>query len=140
MSTDKQNNPKTMRLDKWLWCARFYKTRRQATDAIKSGKVKSNADKVKPSHLVKPGDIYTIRQGPYSYEITVKGLATHRRPASEAALLHEESQDSQIQREKLAKEIKANNAMISHSQGRPTKRERRKLIRFTQKNSAKQKD
>ncbi len=135
MSTDKQNSPKTMRLDKWLWCARFYKTRRLATDAIKSGKVKSNGDKIKPSHVVKPGDLYTIRRGPYIYEITVLRLATHRRPASEAMLLYEENQDSKSQREQLAEQLKAQNAMLPHSQGRPTKRERRRIIRFTRKTS-----
>ncbi len=135
MALDKQNDLKTMRLDKWLWCARFYKTRRLASDAIKSGKVKSGVDKVKPSHVVKPGDTYSLRKGPYTCEITVQGLATHRRPASEAALLYQEDPKSIKRREQMAAELKAQNALTPRSQGRPTKRERRKIIRFTRKTS-----
>lgn len=135
MPTKTKNNHNSMRLDKWLWCARFFKTRRQATEAIKSGKIKSLGNKVKPSHDVKPGEVFSIKRGPYTYEITVQGLASHRRSASEAILLYTEKQESKLQREQLAEQLKINNALMPHSRGRPTKRERRKVIRFTRKAS-----
>ena len=73
-----RNNEKTdvlIRLDKWLWCARFYKTRSIAADALKTGRVTANGDRAKPSKTVKPGDKLDIRKGPYHYVITVLDLA-----------------------------------------------------------------
>jgi ribosome-associated heat shock protein Hsp15 len=135
MLTNGENNLKAMRLDKWLWCARFFKTRRNATEAIKSGKVKSHGEKIKPAHKVEPGELLSIRHNPYTFEITVLRLATHRHPASEAVLLYQEHPDSKQQREQLAAQLKANNPLLPRSQGRPTKRERRRIIRFTRKTS-----
>jgi len=132
---DKQNHQISMRLDKWLWCARFYKTRRLATDAIKAGKIKAQGSKVKPSHNIKIGEVFVIRRGPYTFEITVLGLANHRGAASEAMLLYQENEESLKKREQLAQQLKANNALMPHNSGRPTKLERRRIIRFTRKTS-----
>lgn len=135
MMKDKQNHQKSMRLDKWLWCARFFKARGQASEAIKSGKIKSQGKKLKPSHDIKIGEIFSIRRGPFTFEITVLGLASHRGAASEAMLLYRENEESIEKREQMARQLKANNALMPHSRGRPTKRERRRIIRFTQKTS-----
>jgi len=121
----------SLRLDKWLWYARFYKTRQLAIEAIKAGKIKADGNRVKPSRIVRPGDIYTINRTPYAYTITVKALASRRGTASEAAVLYEESQQSIKTRLLLAEQLKLNDAMAPRSQGRPTKRERRKLVQFT---------
>jgi len=121
----------SLRLDKWLWYARFYKTRQLAIEAIKAGKIKSDGNRVKPSRMVRPGDIYTINRSPYACTITVKALASRRGTASEAAVLYEESQQSINARLLLAEQLKLNDAMAPRSHGRPTKRERRKLVQFT---------
>ena len=133
--TDKKpkNSANAVRLDKWLWCARFYKTRDLAMEAIKSGKVRFESGRIKPSRTVRPGELYTIRSGPYTSTIAVKSLADQRRSAAEAVLLYEETADSLKTRTLLKEQLKLNNAMHPHPKGRPTKRERRKLIRFTQK-------
>ena len=122
----------SMRLDKWLWCARFFKTRAQAAEAVKSGKVKVNGDQVKPARLIKPADELSIRQGPYSHEITLLSLAANRRSAAEAALLYREHEESLRQRELTIARIKAESAGHPRTRGRPTKRERRTLTRFKQ--------
>ena len=121
----------SLRLDKWLWYARFYKTRQQAIEAINAGKIKSEGHRVKPSRTVRPADVYTINRSPYSYTITVKALASHRSSASEAALLFEESPQSIDARIRLKEQLKLDNSQYPRSHGRPTKRERRKLISFT---------
>jgi ribosome-associated heat shock protein Hsp15 len=131
MPDGKPNNTDAMRLDKWLWCARFYKTRSLATEAIKSGKIKSRGSRVKPSRLVRPGEEYTVRRGPYSQTITVLSLAARRCSAAEAAALYEETRESIDNRLMLKQQLKINNSMYPRMRGRPTKRERRKLIQFT---------
>lgn len=125
------NSTDTARLDKWLWYARFYKTRGLALEAIKAGKVKLAGDRVKPSKTVRPGEVYTLRIDPYSWTITVLALAKRRGPASEAALLFKESAQSRENRSLLAAQLKINNSLLPQTQGRPTKRDRRKLVRFT---------
>ncbi len=127
-----ENNEKTtpLRLDKWLWCARFYKTRSIAADALKTGKVTINGDRAKPSKTVTPGDELELRKGPYRYNITVLGLAKARKSAKDAALLYEESAESISKREQLASQLKAEAAINPVTKGRPTKKDRRSIIKF----------
>lgn len=126
-STDKTDN---MRIDKWLWCARFYKTRSLASDAIKGGKVLVNGDRVKPSKTIEAGDVLRIRKGAFHYEISVTQLAKGRKSAADASRLYEESTGSLQKREELAAQLKANTANTPRTRGRPTKRDRRELIKF----------
>lgn len=127
-----RNNEKTapIRLDKWLWCTRFYKTRSISTAALKTGKVMINGDRAKPSKIVKPGDMLNIRKGPYLYAITVLSIAKSRKSSIDASLLYEESPESIKQRELLASQLKAEAAMSPSSKGRPSKKDRRSIIKF----------
>ncbi len=127
-----RNNKKTapLRLDKWLWCARFYKTRSIAAEALKTGKVMINGDRAKPSKIVEPGDMLNIRKGPYLYAITVLSIAKSRKSATDASLLYEESPESMKQRELLASQLKAEAAMYPSPKGRPSKKDRRSIIKF----------
>lgn len=119
-----------LRLDKWLWCARFYKTRSIAADALKTGKIMINGDRAKPSKNVKAGDQLELRKGPYRYSITVLALAKSRKSATDAALLYEESAESISKRELLATQLKAEAAINPVTKGRPTKKDRRSIIKF----------
>jgi len=133
MSDNKTNSSEPVRLDKWLWCARFYKTRALALEAIKAGKIKLDGNRVKPSKAVHPGEVYTLRIDPYLWTISVQALSHRRGPASEAALLYEETAESRENRNLLSAQLKLNNQLLPQTSGRPTKRDRRKLVRFTQK-------
>jgi ribosome-associated heat shock protein Hsp15 len=128
-TTDSQ----TLRIDKWLWAARFYKTRSLASDAVKTGKVLVNGDKVKPSKEITIGDTLSIRQSYFSKAVTVLELSTRRGPATVAATLYQETEDSILNRERLKEIQQAQPAVRRAGQGRPTKRERRQIISFTQK-------
>ena len=125
MQTEEQQ-----RLDKWLWASRFYKTRALASEAISGGKVHLNGDRVKPSRNIKVGDQLEITRGQFEFHITVEGLNKHRRPASEAQLLYTESQESIEKRKSLAESIKILNANIPHTEKRPSKKQRRQIVRF----------
>ncbi len=118
------------RLDKWLWCARFYKTRSIAADALKTGKVTINGERAKPSKTVKPGDKLDIRKGPYHYAITVLDLAKTRKSATGAALLYVESPESISKRESIAIQLKTEAAFMPTTKGRPSKKDRRSIIKF----------
>ena len=120
----------SMRLDKWLWCSRFYKTRKLSLDAIKAGKIKHEGNRVKPSRTVRPGESYTIRKGPYTYLITILALSNNRCSATDAKNLYSESEESVQARDTVSQQLKISNAMTPRSRGRPSKRERRKLIDF----------
>lgn len=119
-----------MRLDKWLWAARFYKTRSIATDAVDGGKVKVNGAAAKPAKEVKPGDRLQVRAGEQDWEIVVKGLNEQRRPAPEAQLLYEETPESQQRRAQAAELRRLAPTPDGDHRGRPTKRDRRQLSRF----------
>ena len=119
-----------MRLDKWLWCSRFYKTRTLAANAIKGGKVHVNDERAKPAKLIHIGDKVNIRLGSFRFDITILALVTTRKSATLAALLYKESKESIAEREKLAIQMKVDAAIFSGLKGRPTKRSRRELIRF----------
>lgn len=125
--TDSMDN---MRIDKWLWCARFYKTRSLASDAIRSGKVLVNGERVKPSKTIETSDILRIRKGAFHYEISVLQLTKGRKSAADASRMYEESRESLQQREELALQMKANAVNVPRTRGRPTKRDRRELIKF----------
>lgn len=120
-----------MRLDKWLWCARFFKTRKQATDAIRNGRVRENGNRIKPARTVMPGDCISIRKGPFTWTITILALAQTRLSAPGAEKLYQEHQDSMDARNDLSLQLKSDLAKTPRPRGRPDKRERRNLIRFT---------
>jgi ribosome-associated heat shock protein Hsp15 len=122
-----------VRLDKWLWAARFYKTRALAVEAIDGGKVQVNGDRVKRARQVHPGDEIRIRQGPYEHRIMVRALSDRRGPASEAATLYEETAESRAAREALALQLKSVHSIFQQDNARPTKRDRRDLLRFKKK-------
>ncbi len=117
-----------MRLDKWLWAARFYKTRSLATDEIGKGRVEVNEQSAKPSRELRPGDRVELRQGPLSRTVVVVALSDIRGPAPVAQALYAETEDSIALREKAARERReAAEPSLAIEQGRPTKRDRRKL-------------
>lgn len=118
------------RLDKWLWAARFYKTRHLAAEAINGGHVHHNGHRVKPSRVVQVTDTLTIHKTPFTFEIVVDGLSIRRGPAKEAQLLYTELEESIKKREVLAAQRKLDAAQFPHSERRPDKRNRRRIIRF----------
>jgi ribosome-associated heat shock protein Hsp15 len=125
------DNLKTsMRLDKWLWAARFYKTRSLAVEAIASGKVHVNGERAKPAKSIKPDDEVFLRKPPYEFTFKVRGISDRRGPAAEARLLYAESAESLAAREKLAAEMRE---MPPPLRGRPTKKDRREIERFIAK-------
>ena len=119
-----------MRLDKWLWAARFFKTRSLASDAVDGGKVKLNGASAKPAKDVKVGDRLQLRAGEQDWEVVVQGLNDQRRPAPEAQLLYQETPDSVQQRTQAAELRKLAPTPAPEQKGRPTKRDRRLLSRF----------
>jgi ribosome-associated heat shock protein Hsp15 len=114
-----------VRLDKWLWAARFFKTRSAAADAIDGGKVDANGERAKRSRLVQPGDVLVLRRPPYEHHVVVRGLAETRGPAKIAVTLYEETPESRAARERLAYQLKNAPVMTFQGTGRPTKRDRR---------------
>jgi len=126
-------NQASLRIDKWLWAARFYKTRSLASEAVKSGKVLVNGEKVKASKEITVDDTLTIRQSIYTKTVLVVGLSNRRGPASVAAELYQETVDSVARREQLKEIQMAQPALRRPGHGRPTKRERRQIISFTGK-------
>jgi ribosome-associated heat shock protein Hsp15 len=119
-----------IRIDKWLWAARFFKTRTLAAAAVVGGKVKVNGERVKAAKAIRLDDELSIHIGPYEYGVRVLGLSGRRGPAPEAALLYKESVQSKTAREALATQLCAARIYVSHEKGRPTKRARRQMIRF----------
>ena len=119
----------SQRLDKWLWAARFFKTRRIAVEAVTGGRVHLNGQRIKPSRLIKPGMELRIHRGETEFTVIVRGLNPQRRPAPEAILLYEETADSIRAREQQAAMHRAAAARDQGS-GRPTKRDRRQINRF----------
>ena len=128
--TDQGGTAERVRLDKWLWAARFFKTRSQAKAAVEGGKVQLGGQRVKVSREVAVGDILQIRQGWDEREVRVTGLSDQRRGAPEARLLYEESPASLARREAEAAARKAAGGMIDRPPGRPDKRQRRQIHRF----------
>jgi ribosome-associated heat shock protein Hsp15 len=120
-----------LRLDKWLWAARFFKTRSLAADAISGGKVEVNGERAKPAKALKEGDEVRLRLGPYEHILIVRELSGRRGPASVAQTLYEETQASRDERARLAAQLKmAPAAFVYEDKGRPTKKDRRDLSSF----------
>ncbi len=120
-----------LRIDKWLWAARFFKTRSLAADAVDGGKVHLDGARVKPAKAVCVGDRLEIHIGRFEFAVLVLGLSARRGPASEAAKLYQETAESRAAREALAAQLKAEATPGAERQGRPTKRDRRHIVRFT---------
>jgi ribosome-associated heat shock protein Hsp15 len=123
-----------MRLDKWLWAARFFKTRSLAKQAIDGGKVHCNGEHCKSSREIEVGFTLQVRQGLDEKTVVVKGLSEQRRGAPLAALLYEESPESIAARERLVLERRAQNAGFEAASSRPTKQDRRRITRFKRDN------
>lgn len=119
-----------VRLDKWLWAARFFKTRALAADAIDAGRIDVNEERAKRSRLLAPGDRVRVRRPPFEHIIVVRALSETRGPATVAATLYEETPDSAKAREALATQIRATGGFADHPQGRPTKKDRREIQRW----------
>ena len=119
----------TVRIDKWLWAARFFKTRSLATDAVDKSKVRLNAERTKPAHSVKPGDLLTIDTGATQWEVTVVVLAEVRGSAATAQTLFVETEASSARRQREAEQHKLYREPGTTLRGRPTKRNRRLLDR-----------
>jgi len=133
-----QNRPaasemENVRLDKWLWAARFFKTRSLATDAVNGGKVELNGQRPKPAKEVKVGDLLRIRVGPFVHAVTVRALSDRRGPASAAALLFEESAESIAARERLREQHRLAPSVQYEEGGRPTKKDRRTMSAFEER-------
>ncbi len=120
-----------LRIDKWLWAARFYKTRALASEAVAGGKVHVNGERCKPARRVHVGDRLSVHRGPQIWELDIVGLNDQRRPAPEAQALYLETPESQGRREAENERRRAERAGADQSPGRrPDKRERRKIRRF----------
>lgn len=124
----------SLRIDKWLWCARFFKTRKLAADAVSGGKVHINGQRCKPAKEVKPGMELTITKDTYQWNLTVIAINSHRRPASEAILLYQEEESSIDKRKQQIILQKEQRALNNHSERehKPNKKQRRQIHRFKQ--------
>ncbi len=131
-----KNKPKVrselneLRLDKWLWAARIFKTRALAVEAINGGKVHLNNVRVKPSRMVHIGDELGVTRGVDRYQLTIEGLNDKRRPAKEAQLLYTESEESIKKREADIEMRKIQNASMVRPERKPNKKQRRRIIKF----------
>lgn len=120
-----------LRIDKWLWAARFFKTRSLAAQAVEGGKVKLNGQRVKPAKELHIGDALVIHIGDYLWQVAVRELSARRGPAEVAKKLYEESEESQALRQAQAAARRVEHEPAAEMHGRPTKRARRMLKRFT---------
>lgn len=128
-------DPPRLRIDKWLWAARLFKTRSLAKTAIEGGKVEVDGQRTKPSKEIEVGAELTVRQGWEEKTLIVEGLSDQRRGAPEAALLYRETAASEARREQRAAERRANRSAILFPDQRPSKKQRRQLVRFRDLNS-----
>lgn len=119
----------SLRLDKWLWAARFYKTRSLATDAISGGHVHLNNERVKPAKTVKCGDTVRVRKGSFEVTVTVQGISDKRGAAPIAQALYEETAAS-LERRALARDKIRAESSATRSEHKPNKQERRELVRI----------
>lgn len=122
--------PGKVRLDKWLWAARFFKTRSLAQEAVDGGKAEVNGERAKRAKLVQAGDRVLLRQGAEFWHLTVLDIAARRGSAEIAATLYQESEESRVKRQALRDEMRSANTGFTYGEGRPGKRDRRELRRF----------
>jgi len=132
MSAPAAAETQAIRVDKWLWAARFFKTRHLAVDAINGGKVEIDGQRAKPAKTVRPGTRVTIHKESLSWEVTVLAVSKQRRPAPEAALLYAEDEASRLRRQEQVRE-RRETGIYPDGATRPTKRDRRLIQRFTSK-------
>src|SRR5262245_28686886 len=128
-----QEQDDSIRLDKWLWAARFFKTRALAAEAVSGGKVEINGDRPKPSRMVRAGDKLLVRRGPYEWTVIVRDVARLRGPAPQAQLLYEETEESRHKRDAAAAQMRLERGVDFDAPGRPTKRDRREIAKFTRR-------
>ena len=128
--TDRDTEGERVRLDKWLWAARFFKTRSLAAEAVAGAKVQVNGERAKRARPVQPGDEIRVRLAPYEHVVVVRALSARRGPAAAAAELYEERPESRAAREATAQQLKTLHAAFVPEKGRPTKRDRREMERF----------
>jgi len=119
-----------VRLDRWLWAARFFKTRALAAAGVAGGKVQVNGVRAKPAKLLRAGDAVRVRVTPYEWLVTVRALSERRGPPKAALALYEESPEGRAARERLAEQLKMAPAPAYQGKGRPTKKERREIERL----------
>jgi ribosome-associated heat shock protein Hsp15 len=122
--------PHRVRLDRWLWAARWYKTRSQAAQAIAGGKIRVNGERPKRARVIGLGEEVRVRKGPYEFHVVVRGLSEDRGPAATARTLYEETPASQAARALLALQLKSQPQITYTSKGRPTKKDRRAIERL----------
>ena len=128
--SDRDEGPEKVRLDKWLWAARFFKTRALAAEAVEGGKVEVNGDRPKRARPLQVGDELRIRLGPYEHIVTVRALSDRRGPATQAAGLYQETEASRSAREARALQLKSLHSLFGPEKGRPTKKDRREIERL----------
>ncbi|MGD8497879.1 MAG: S4 domain-containing protein [Chromatiales bacterium] len=128
-----QPSEAALRIDRWLWAARFFKTRSAAAEAVSGGKVHLNGQRIKPARSVRAGDTLEIRRGGMQMTVIVRGVLAQRRPAREAQLLYEETDQSRAMRERLAEQRRMLRGDTVAMAGRPNKRDRRELRRLSGK-------
>ncbi len=128
---DEYVNEEPLRVDKWLWAARFFKTRGLAAKAVDGGRVRVNGEGAKPSRILKTGDELVVRVGELEWVVEVKALSRQRGPAAQAALLYAEREDSRARREAAIEQRKVAPHPAAGVKGRPTKKDRRLIHRFT---------
>ena len=122
-----------MRIDKWLWAARFFKTRSLAAEAVAGGKIEINDARAKPSRIVRAGDRLCVRRGAYEWIVIVKDLSPRRGPAALAQLLYDETEESKQKREAAIAQMKLERPPEFDMPGRPSKKDRREIARFTKR-------
>lgn len=130
MSSDEASR---VRLDKWLWAARFFKTRALAAYAVENGKVEVNGERAKRAKQLQVGDSLRIRLGPYHHLVTVRAMSEQRGPASVAVTLYEENAEGRKAREALQVQMKAAQSASGYERGRPTKKDRRDIEKLRRK-------
>jgi ribosome-associated heat shock protein Hsp15 len=122
-----------IRIDKWLWAARFFKTRSLAAEAVAGGKVEINGARAKPSRNVRPGETLNIRKGPFEWTVIVRAVAKNRGSAPQARLLFDETEESVRKRAVAAAQMKFERPPEFDLPGRPSKKDRRAMQRFTKR-------
>lgn len=131
--TNREKQDNSVRLDKWLWAARFFKTRSLASKAVSGGHVHLNGKRVKPSRLVQGEEQLRIKRGIEEYTVIILALSVRRGPAKVAQTLYEETEESRAQREEAREQRRLIKAPASRPEGRPDKRDRRKIRKFLRK-------